>query len=306
MNRLIDQYGRCVVMAGLVGVMVGVCVFLGGCGLFGSQRTTPMTDELVAEIIEDHNLRVGQVERLWARVSVRIRGVDAQGDRFEEQGEGHLQVVWPDRVSLTIGKLGETYFAYGANSDQYWIFDLMDSDHRVAMVGAIDRVSPYRLASELGLRHPGDLIGMLGMEPIEASEVLETRWDEGTGLVVVRFESRWGLIEYWFDPSRRLVMEVMSIGIGGDGDGDILGRASLSRYKELLNDHRLGSGVLVPGKVEVVQAGEAGGGAGKDGGFVRIELSEPSQRSIRAMVYDFKRLSRAYRVHETVDMDRDD
>ncbi|MBL4810573.1 MAG: hypothetical protein JKY43_11015, partial [Phycisphaerales bacterium] len=182
---------------GWVLLVVGLVAFLvmgGGCWSGGAKRASPspMSDELVAQIIESHNERVGSIDRLWARVSVRIKGTDGRGDGFEEQGEGHLQVTRPDLVSLTIGKLGETYFAYGSSSEQYWMFDLSDSDRRVALVGAIENLTPTRV-NEIGLSvHPGDLISSLGIERIDPDRVIATRWDSESARIVISLPSRRG------------------------------------------------------------------------------------------------------------------
>ena len=276
-------------------ILVAMTVFVIGCPSGGTKRPSPMSDELVTQIIESHNERVGSIDRLWARVSVRIKGTDARGDGFEEQGEGHLQVTRPDQVSLTIGKLGETYFAYGSNSERYWMFDLSNSDRRVALVGAIDLLSPER-ADEIGLSvHPGDLISALGIEPIDPESVISSRWEDGEELVVITKPSRWGGTEYWFDPGTALVMRVVSL----DAQGQQIAVTGLSRYKNLLDAQRRGTGLKVPGKVEITRAGSSGE-------FVRIELSEPSQRVIKPMVYNPGRLVRAYRIHEVVDLDAPD
>ena len=278
------------------GMFLGVLV-VGGCSSSPGGRTTVVNDVLIEALVVHHNERVAEIDRVWARVSVRIKGTDARGDGFEEQGEGHLQVTRPGSVSLTIGKLGETYFAYGSNAERYWMFDLSDSDRRVALVGAIENLTPER-AAEIGLSvHPGDLISSLGIEPIELGSVIGARWELGEGLVVISMPSRWGSTEYWFDPGTGLVMRVVSL----DALGGKIAVSGLSRYKDLLDDQRRGSGVKVPGKVEITRAGLNGG----SGEFVRIELSEPSQRSIKPMVYKPERLKRAYRIHETVDLDVD-
>jgi len=279
-------------------LLVAMTAAVVGCRSGGTKRPSPMSDELITQIIESHNERVGSIDRLWARVSVRIKGTDARGGGFEEQGEGHLQVTRPDQVSLTIGKLGETYFAYGSNNDRYWMFDLSDSDRRIALVGAIENLTPNR-ADEIGLSvHPGDLISSLGIEPIDPERIVATRWDEESARIVISVPSRWGVTEYWFDPDRGLPGLVRSL----DEQGELIADSELSRYKGLLGDQRRASGVLVPGKVEISR----GGAGAKNGDFVRIELSEPSQRAIKGMVYNPDRLVRAYRIHEIVDLDATD
>ena len=274
-------------------ILITAVLLAGGCKSASKVRTTEVNDVLIDALIEHHNERVQHIDRVWARVSVRIKGTDSQGKGFEEQGEGHLQVTQPDSVSLSIGKLGETYFAYGSNAERYWMFDLSNSDHRVSLVGAIANLTAER-AGEIGLSvHPGDLISSLGIEPIDADGLVEARWELGVEQVVLSVPSRWGVNEYWFDPSTGLVMRVISLGASGEE----IAVSELSRYKPLLGEQRLETSIKVPGKVEVSRAGLSGE-------YVRIELSEPSQRAIKPMVYNPDRLARAYRVHEMIDLDQ--
>lgn len=245
----------------------------------------PSAQELAAL----HNQRVAPIESLWARVSVRAKGTYDDGETFEQQGEGHLQIVTPERVSLTIGKLGETYFAFGANESQYWSFDLSDADHKVLLVGALATVTQEKAAA-LGLPvHPQELIALTGLAPIDLSRAGGTRWADDGRSVGIAMPSRWGGVTLWIDPKTGHAVRSEAF----DDAGRLVARAQLSRYK----DATLGDGrrVQVPGKVEITTPG--------DDGFVRIELSGPAGKAIRAMVYDPGRLSRVYRVDETIDLD---
>lgn len=264
---------------------------LGACsGGGGSGRVNAADPALVERVVAAHNARVERIDTLWARVSVRVRGLDARGERFEEQGEGHLQIVPPSSASLTVGKLGETYFAYGANAERYWMFDLSDSDRRAALVGELAEVSRAK-AQALGLSvHPSDLVQSVGLERIDPDAVREARIEEG--MLVLGVEARWGRSECWFSTDPIELRWVVSM----DEDGRVLARTELSRPKDLLETNRLPSGVRVPGQVEITTPGD-------EDGYVRIELSEPMLRSIRGVVYDFDRLLRAYRVSEVFDLD---
>ena len=93
----------------------------------------------------------------------------------------------------------------------------------------------------------------------------------------------------WFDPRTNLVVESQAF----DDSGVLIASAELSRYK----DAKLPTGelVMVPGKIEITNPG--------DNGFVRIETSEPQRKDIRPIVFDPNRLSRSYRIHQTIDLD---
>jgi SAM-dependent methyltransferase len=266
-----------------------LCACSGGGG---PGRVKAADPDLVERIVREHNARVDGIDTLWARVSVRVRGLDAQGDRFEEQGEGHLQIVPPSNASLTVGKLGETYFAYGANAERYWMFDLSDSDRRAALVGDLSRVTRAK-ARALGLSvHPSDLVGAVGLDRVGLDEIRDARIEDG--MLVLATPARWGASEWWFSTAPVELRRVVSF---DDADRE-LARTELSRYKDLLETNRLPTGVEVPGQVEITTPGD-------EDGYVRIELSEPTRKPIRDVVYDFDRLMRAYRVSEVFDLDAD-
>ncbi len=271
-------------------LLLGALVLLAGCKTAGRVDVSklgppPSTQELAAL----HNSRIEPLGSLWARVSVRAKGVYDDGSDFEEQGEGHLQIVRPDRISLTIGKLGETYFAFGANETRYWSFDLSDSDHKTMLIGNLSRVTPEKAAA-LGLPvHPSELITLTGIAPIDVSHAGGTRWSDDGKLVGVSVPSRWGRFTLWIDPRSGLVTRAQ---VFDEGDA-LVASAELSRYKAAAVP---GHGpVLVPGKVEITTP--------DDRGFVRIELSGPESREIRPVSFDPERLRRAYRVGETINLD---
>ncbi len=266
-----------------------LCACSGGGG---SGRVKAADPDLVERVVDEHNARIDRIDTLWARVSVRVRGLDAQGDRFEEQGEGHLQIVPPSNASLTVGKLGETYFAYGASADRYWMFDLSDSDRRAALVGDLSKVTRTK-ARALGLSvHPSDLVGAVGLDRIALGEIADARIEGG--MLVLTTPARWGASEWWFSTAPVELRRVVSF----DDTGRELARTELGRYKDLLETNRLPSGVEVPGQVSITTPGD-------EEGYVRIELSEPTRKPIRGVVYDFDRLTRAYRVSEVLDLDAD-
>lgn len=245
----------------------------------------PSTKELASA----HNARVEPLSNLWARVSVRAKGQYSDGESYEEQGEGHLQIVKPHNVSLTIGKLGETYFAFGANADIYWSFDLSNSDHKTVLIGQLDQVTPEK-AQALGLPvHPGELIALSGLMPIDMSRAGGSRWADDGKSVGVSVPSAWGSFTLWINPKTNMVVRSQAY----DRNNQLIATASLSRYKDAKMDD--GSLIQVPGKIEITSPGEDG--------YVRIELSEPQSKDIRPIVFDPTKLSRSYRIDESIDLD---
>ena len=247
----------------------------------------PSTQELATL----HNERVSQLESLWARVSVRAKGTYDDGESYEEQGEGHLQIVQPDKVSLQIGKLGEMYFIFGANDERYWSFNLADGDNKVMLSGSMDGVTPAK-ASALGLPvHPTELIQLSGLSAIDMSRAGGTRWREDGKAVGIRVPARWGSAVLWFDEADGLVVRTQAF----NSDGELVATADLSRYKPMVLNGL--NGPMVPGKIEISTP--------NDDGFVRIELSDADQRDIRPMVFQPERLRRAYRADQVIDLDEE-
>lgn len=270
--------------------LLAMLVMLTGC------KTTSKVDvsklgppPSAQELAALHNGRVAGLPTLWARVSVRARGTYDDSSTFEEQGEGHLQIVKPDRISLTIGKLGETYFSFGANENRYWSFDLSSSDRKTMLIGDLAQVTPEKAAA-LGLPvHPAELITLTGIAPIELARAGGTRWSDDGKSVGISVPSRWGGFTLWIDPRTGLVVRAQAF----DRDDRLIATAVLSRYKAAAVPGA--PAVMVPGKVEITSPDERG--------FIRIELSGPESRDIRPMSFDPDRLKRAYRVNETIDLD---
>ena len=240
-------------------------------------------------LVDDHNQRLEHLDTLWARVSVRAKGAYDDGTTYEEQGEGHLQIVRPDRVSLSIGKLGETYFVFGASESQYWSFNLADADRKVMLIGSMDQVTRGKAAA-LGLPvHPSELIPLSGLSRIELAQAGGTRWRDDGKAVGFITPASWGTTATWFDPGTGLVVQTQAF----DEYGELIATAELSRYKDASIPGE--SSVQVPGKIEITTP--------NDDGFVRIETSGPEAREIRSMVFQPERLQRGYRVDEVIDLD---
>jgi hypothetical protein len=241
-------------------------------------------------IVDAHNARVGGLDRLWARTSVRVEGRDAEGSKFSEQGEGHLQVERPDRVAVTVGKLGEVYFALGANGTQYWLVDVSDNERRVMLLGEQDRATPAK-AEALGLPvHPRDLPLLMGLMPLDPGSTPAPVWDE-QGRAVLTIPSRWGSVALRFD-ARSLEL-VGSTAF--DGAGGVAAEATLGLHGPVMDAQGVTVLGRVPQRLEIRVPGFDG--------FVRVQLGEPRVRSINATVFTPERLQRAYRVGEVVDLD---
>ncbi len=271
----------------VLGLIACVCGLLAGCS--APKRPAAELPALEA-IIEAHDARVGSLDSFWARASVRVEGRDAEGSRFSEQGEGHVQVERPDKVAVTVGKLGEVYFALGSNEDRYWLIDVSNADRRVMVSGSQSEATPEK-AAMLGLPvHPRDIPLLIGLMQMEGRDLGDPEFD-GQGRVRVGLSTRWGPGALFFD-ARSLEL----VGSAAYAkDGGVLASAELSRYTDVTD--ALGVSVVgrVPSKIEMRVPGFDG--------FVRMELGEPRAKDINATVFNPERLARAYRVGERIDLD---
>jgi len=271
---------------------LGLGVLMSGCSSAPKfdPRTAP-PPPAGSELIRVHNERVAPLDALWARVSVRAEGLDPRGDKFREQGEGHLQIVRPDRFSLTIGKFEETYFALGANGQQYWSIDLSQSERKLAMVGEQALATPEKLAA-LGLPiHPHEMIMLLGVLPIDATLETASHWSPDGKNVGIEVPAEWGSVAFWFDAKTTELARTQAF----DSAGELVASAKLWRYKPVDGFEDPGVRSTAPGVVELRAVGFDG--------LVRMELSGPRFKAIRPVVFRPENLVRIYRVHETIDLD---
>lgn len=167
--------------------MAGALAALGGCAddgprSAGDEPTAVRSDApAFADAVTAYNKRLEYIERLRARVVVRLRFRDEDGKLRDEQVDGPLQMVLPDRVALGIGKSGRTLFWFGCDSSRYWWLDL--SDEPFAAVGA--RTPDGRVARErLGVNvAPWDLVRLLGVLRLDGSDQGATEWSKDRSLV---------------------------------------------------------------------------------------------------------------------------
>lgn len=112
-----------------------------------------------------YNERVGRLDMLWARAVIRLKYTDENGTRQEEQGEGLLQVVRPDRLALSIKKAGKMLFWFGGDATRYWLFDVIDEP--VVRVGRHELIAARPRDAGFGLDiNPKELIRLLGVTPL--------------------------------------------------------------------------------------------------------------------------------------------
>lgn len=120
-----------------------------------------------AELAQRYNANVEKLDRLRASTVVAMRWTDEEGERHYEQGEGLFLFMQPERVTLTVGKLGDAKLWAGANAERYWMFDLRDSG--TAYVGAHENVGKP-CVEQLPLPvNPRAVPYLLGLLPLDES-----------------------------------------------------------------------------------------------------------------------------------------
>jgi hypothetical protein len=162
-----------------------------GQGVEGDQSALgPLPN--AGDVVAAHNENAQKLDRLWARTELRLQGVDQDGNDLDETAEGHFQFIRPGKVSLTVNKVGETYFCLGCNETFYWWMDLRKP--RSALVGEIAKATP-KTVERFGVPvHPLDLIDLVGIVPISVEEAGAgtVAWSSDGKEVELSVAGRWG------------------------------------------------------------------------------------------------------------------
>ncbi|MFT3686154.1 MAG: hypothetical protein QM783_14740 [Phycisphaerales bacterium] len=122
--RIVGRLAVC----GVAGVLA---VLAGGCT---KDKTDDGTKQIVGgasavaygEAAAKYNANVENLKRLFGFVVVQIEYVDKKGERHKEQGEGRIQIIQPDHVALSVGKVGETFFWLGSDSQRLLVARLVE------------------------------------------------------------------------------------------------------------------------------------------------------------------------------------
>lgn len=171
----------CLAVSVAAGAMLVACESdgIGGAAQPPAAETAPAID--YAQVVESYNVRLKDVSRLRGQVVARIRYKDKDNQWREEQPEGLLQVVVPDRMALSLGKAGRRLFWFGCNAERYWWLDLQDEP--TAWVGK--RTTDGRTArQELGVNiAPWDLIRLIGVLRIDPAAAGAAEWSKDGSLI---------------------------------------------------------------------------------------------------------------------------
>jgi hypothetical protein len=147
---------------------------LPACTSPGSHDDGPITSlaprplPTYAEIAAAQNARAAMLDRFWAATTAIVTYEDQDGVVRTEQAEGHLQIIQPTGVALSLGKqiTSEIYFYLGSNDEFYWWLDRLDPERGVAYIGTHAMATPQRAARFGAPVHPLDLLDLLGITPL--------------------------------------------------------------------------------------------------------------------------------------------
>ena len=201
----------------------------------------------VSEIAASWNARVARLDRFWARTVVTMRYLDADGDEKSAQGEGHLQRLDWYNVAVSVGKLGETYFWFGADRDRYWFFDLSESDRRRVVYGRHDELTRAKgqlLSIPVPPRQYMRFAGLSAFPTrIDGASVKRIARDR----LEVSFTDRAGDWIYIIDERTFYPISITSI----DDNGDPEVRSELSDYRTVRIENPGSSIIQAPGRIVI-------------------------------------------------------
>ncbi len=286
-----------------VGLIVIAAVAFGGLWGCASPQGGPRFErpEIMpsyAQTATRFNNRVERLDRVWASAVVTIRTPKERGGTRIDQAEGYLQIEQPDKTSLSIMKLGETYFYLGSDEDGYWWLDLSDRDHKVALYGLHAEATP-EIVAELGLPvHPQELLDLLALTPLPgpktsglASSLVApgtVDWDNQRGMLKVTVPATWGTRVLWLDP---VTMAPQRTELR-DGRGRVRAACDMARYTSVpvRGDGRVPPKMASQYRVEF-PASQA---------RATIELYGTMNKPISPRAFDFENLVESYGVDEVI------
>ena len=246
-------------------------------------------------IVERFNARTERITTLWARASAVIEGEDAEGRDLRERAEGHFQIIPPNRIAMSLGKLGNDNLYFGSDDTFYWWFDMIDSQRKIATVGRHAEVTPEKIDA-LGLPiDPLNLVDALGITPLPTDMGrIVARPGPSRESVVLSAPTRRGVRRYTIDRETGEPSRVELIGPGGIPVLDV----ALTRYR-LIKGLEPGEAPLrVPERIVVLMNGFEG--------EIRFELYDPERKDIRPVAFRVDLLIDAYGIDSVVDLDEPD
>ena len=139
---------------------IGLLLLLAaGCGPARRPQALALAPVLSPDkVLAAHNAWADSIQHIWSRAAVLLNfpTIDTRADRMQQDLDGHLFVVKPDRLYLHGQVLGQEVFVTGMNAETYWLWirPKVNTVWVGARGGPSERrfvVSPEDLMSALGL-----------------------------------------------------------------------------------------------------------------------------------------------------------
>lgn len=262
----------------------------------GTRFTRPEVVPSYTETAARFNARVERLDRVWASAVVTIRTPKESGGTRIDQAEGYLQIEQPDKTSLSIMKLGETYFYMGSDEVGYWWLDLSDSDRKIALYGRHDEATP-EVVVELGLPvHPRELLDLFALTELptrtEQTGGLTSpgtvEWDDQRGMLAVTVPAEWGTRRLWLDP---ITMAPQRTELR-DARGRARATCDMARYTSVP--------VRGDGRVPPKMASQYRVEFPAEQASATLELYGTTNKPISPRAFDFENLIESYGVDEVI------
>ena len=256
-----------------------------------SRHQPPAQIRTYNELVTQHNHNLRLVKQLWSRAVIELSWQDENGQHLE-QGDGNLIIVLPDRLAMSLGKLGKTLMWAGCHAQHYWFFDLRDD--RIVYTGSYT-ASQHTDSRSLPLPvQPNDLIHLLGITPIplvpEAQQP-PVRWQNNAFLV----EPPGYPQRSWLDPKTARCIQIDLT----DSSGQISLTSKLSRWQRMtITGAPPGAYPWIPTKIEITLPA--------DQSTITMFLSDANDgqthNRIQSRAFDLNHLLKVFKPNRQIDL----
>ncbi len=273
-------------------VLATMALSIVGCPPRGPEQEVrpPLTIPPYRDLALRYNVNTTGLEKVWSRATVDFNWRDDKG-KHHERGEGNLILILPDRLALSVGKLGNTVFWVGFDSEQYWFFDLQGDG--TVMVGRHENAGKPTTKPLPVPVHPllwPTLMGLMTLDPdaspanpaVEVVDGLYVIEPPGTGLRLA------------LDPVTALPRRIDLL----DARGHSLVTARLTEHQRMnIAGLTPAAQPWVPTRIELQNVGQDG--------TVRLRLTDLTDdpTRIRDRAFDLEKLIKAHKPKERIDLD---
>lgn len=153
------------------------------------------------------NQRIGKLTAVRASGRIELRWRDDGGGHFE-QADLDLSLARPDRVYLSVKKLGERFLWFGADAGSAWLFDFRDDQTILYCASAEVPFSPDVPGGDLIDPARIQVLCGLGILPESRAQAPVVSHDAGRKAWCVTVEDPRGLTRLYLDRASLLPVEV--------------------------------------------------------------------------------------------------